>query len=93
MSVFSSSKRVVSGMRASGQLHLGHYHGVLKNWVKLQHQYDCLFFVADWHGLTTNYDNPRQMESCIWDMVVDWLACGVNPGLSNLFVQSFDLDA
>ncbi len=89
MSVFTHNKRVVSGMRASGRLHLGHYHGVLKNWVKLQHQYDCLFFVADWHGLTTHYDNTKNMESLIWQMVVDWLACGVNPGLSRLFIQSW----
>ncbi|MDF1757934.1 MAG: tryptophan--tRNA ligase [Legionellaceae bacterium] len=89
MSVFSSSKRVVSGMRASGHLHLGHYHGVLKNWIKLQHQYECFYFVADWHGLTTNYDDPRQIEDSIWNMVVDWLACGMNPGLSNLFIQSW----
>jgi len=89
MSVFGSNKRVVSGMRASGRLHLGHYHGVLKNWIKLQHQYDCLFFVADWHGLTTHYDNPGQVEGAIWEMVVDWLACGVNPGLSRLFIQSW----
>ncbi|MDP3561331.1 MAG: tryptophan--tRNA ligase [Legionellaceae bacterium] len=88
MSVFNN-KRVVSGMRASGRLHLGHYHGVLKNWIKLQHQYDCLFFVADWHALTTNYDNPKQLENVIWEMVVDWLACGVNPGLSRLFIQSW----
>jgi len=89
MSVFSNNKRVVSGMRASGRLHLGHYHGVLKNWIKLQHQYDCLFFVADWHALTTHYDDPRRLESAIWEMVVDWLACGVNPGLSRLFIQSW----
>lgn len=89
MSVFSGSKRVVSGMRSSGNLHLGHYHGVLKNWIKLQHQYDCLFFVADWHALTTNYDNPRQIENNIWNMVIDWFACGVNPGLSSIFIQSW----
>jgi len=89
MSVFSSSKRVVSGMRATGRLHLGHYHGVLKNWIKLQHQYDCLFFVADWHALTTNYENPKNLEVAIWEMVVDWMACGVNPGLSRLFIQSW----
>ncbi len=89
MSIFSSSKRIVSGMRASGRLHLGHYHGVLKNWAKLQHQYDCSYFVADWHGLTTNYDDPRKIEQNIWDMVIDWLACGINPGLSNIFIQSW----
>lgn len=76
-------------MRASGRLHLGHYHGVLKNWATLQHQYECSYFVADWHGLTTNYDDPRKIEENIWSMVVDWLACGVNPGLSNIFIQSW----
>lgn len=89
MSIFSSSKKIVSGMRASGRLHLGHYHGVIKNWVKLQHQYDCSYFVADWHGLTTNYDDPSKVEQNIWDMVVDWLACGINPGLSTIFIQSW----
>ncbi len=89
MSAFSNNKRVVSGMRASGRLHLGHYHGVLKNWVKLQHQYDCLFFVADWHGLTTHYDEPGRIERYLWEMIVDWLACGINPSLSRLFIQSW----
>ncbi len=88
MSVFGN-KRVISGMRASGQLHLGHYHGVIKNWVKLQHQHDCLFFVADWHGLTTHYEDPKLIQRSIWDMVIDWLACGVNPGLARLFIQSW----
>ena len=89
MSVFSNNKRVVSGMRASGALHLGHYHGVIKNWIKLQYQYDCYFFVADWHGLTTHYDESGSIEHHLWNMVVDWLACGVNPGLSRLFIQSW----
>lgn len=89
MSVFSHNKRVISGMRASGKLHLGHYHGVIKNWVKLQHQYDCLFFVADWHGLTTHYEDPKIIQRSIWDMVIDWLACGVNPSLCRLFIQSW----
>lgn len=87
--LFSPNKRVVSGMRASGRLHLGHYHGVLKNWLKLQHQYDCYFFVADWHGLTTRYDEPGFIETILWDMVVDWLACGLNPSLSKIFIQSW----
>lgn len=87
--LFSANKRVVSGMRASGRLHLGHYHGVLKNWIKFQHQYDCFFFAADWHGLTTHYDEPGKIESYLWDMVVDWLACGVNPSLSRVFIQSW----
>jgi tryptophanyl-tRNA synthetase len=89
MSTFSNNRRVVSGMRASGRLHLGHYHGVLKNWTKLQHQYDCLFFVADWHGLTTHYDDPSVIERNLWDMLIDWLACGINPSLSRLFIQSW----
>jgi tryptophanyl-tRNA synthetase len=87
--IYSSNKRVVSGMRASGRLHLGHYHGVLKNWLTLQHQYDCYFFVADWHGLTTRYDEPGFIETILWDMVIDWLACGVNPGLCKVFIQSW----
>ena len=86
---FSTNKRVVSGMRASGRLHLGHYHGVLKNWIQLQHQYDCLFFVGDLHGLTTRYDEPGYIETILWDMVIDWLACGVNPSLSKIFIQSW----
>lgn len=85
----SYNKRVVSGMRASGPLHLGHYHGVLKNWINLQHQYDCYFFVADWHGLTTHYDEPLGREKFIWQMLVDWLACGINLSLSTIFIQSW----
>lgn len=87
--LFTSNKRVVSGMRVSGRLHLGHYHGVLKNWIKLQHQYDCFFFAADWHGLTTQYDDPSFIEKHLWEMIIDWLACGVNPGLAHLFIQSW----
>lgn len=87
--LFTSNKRVVSGMRVSGRLHLGHYHGVLKNWIKLQHQYDCFFFAADWHGLTTQYDEPGFIGKHLWDMIIDWLACGVNPGLSTIFIQSW----
>ncbi|GGI75364.1 tryptophan--tRNA ligase [Legionella impletisoli] len=87
--LFSANKRVVSGMRASGKLHLGHYHGVLKNWIKLQHQFDCYFFVADWHALTTHYEEPGKIEENLWDMVIDWLACGVNPSLSHVFIQSW----
>ena len=67
-------------MRPTGSLHLGHYHGVLKNWITLQHQYPCLFFVADWHALTTQYDDPRGIEAATWEMVIDWLAAGVDPG-------------
>jgi tryptophanyl-tRNA synthetase len=80
--------RVLSGMRPTGSLHLGHYHGVLKNWVKLQQQYECLFFVADWHALTTHYDSPEIIEQNVWDMVIDWLAAGVDPSQAILFIQS-----
>jgi tryptophanyl-tRNA synthetase len=80
--------RVLSGMRPTGSLHLGHYHGVLKNWVEMQHEYECLFFVADWHALTTHYDNPQMIEQSSWDMVVDWLAAGVDPARATLFIQS-----
>lgn len=88
MSSVDSSQRVLSGMRPTGKLHLGHYHGVLKNWVKLQHEYECFFFVADWHALTTHYDDPSVIEHSVWDMVIDWLAAGVNPGSATMFVQS-----
>jgi len=80
--------RVLSGMRPTGKLHLGHYHGVLKNWTQLQHEYECFFFVADWHALTTHYEDVSIIEQSVWDMVVDWLAAGVNPGSSSIFLQS-----
>ena len=75
-------------MRATGKLHLGHYHGVLKNWIRLQHEYECFFFVADWHALTTEYENTTVIAASVWDMVIDWLAAGVNPGSSTIFIQS-----
>lgn len=87
--LLSINKRVVSGMRVSGSLHIGHYHGAIKNWIKLQHQYDCYFFAADWHGLTTHYDEPGNIEQNLWEMIVNWLACGLNPGLSRIFIQSW----
>jgi tryptophanyl-tRNA synthetase len=80
--------RVLSGMRPTGALHLGHYHGVLKNWIRLQTEYPCLFFVADWHALTTDYEHPGRVEQNAWEMVVDWLAAGVDPNQAILFVQS-----
>ncbi|MDH3637318.1 MAG: tryptophan--tRNA ligase [Gammaproteobacteria bacterium] len=81
--------RVVSGMRPTGPLHLGHYHGVLKNWIELQHEFECFFFVADWHALTTHYeDDVREISGYVWEMVVDWLAAGVDPGRATLFIQS-----
>ncbi len=88
MSSSDSSRRVLSGMRPTGRLHLGQYHGVIKNWVQLQHEYECYFFVADWHALTTNYDDTLNIEQHTFDMVVDWLAAGVNPGAATIFIQS-----
>ncbi len=80
--------RVVSGMRPTGRLHLGHYHGVLKNWVKLQDEYPCFFFVADWHALTTQYDEPQAIADHTWELIIDWLAAGINPNQATLFIQS-----
>lgn len=82
------ANRVLSGMRPTGSLHLGHYHGVLKNWIELQHEYECLFFVADWHALTTHYDSPQLIHDSVWEMVIDWLAAGVDPSQATLFIQS-----
>lgn len=81
-------ERVVSGMRPTGALHLGHYHGALKNWVRLQNEYPCMFFVADWHALTTHYDTPDVIAANVWEMIVDWLAAGIDPQQSTLFIQS-----
>ncbi len=82
------AERVLSGMRPTGNLHLGHYHGVLKNWIRLQSEYPCFFFVADWHALTTHYETPDVIEQSVWDMVIDWLAVGVDPNQATLFIQS-----
>lgn len=87
-SVSNQHARVLSGMRPTGRLHLGHYHGVLKNWLELQHEYECFFFVADWHALTTHYEDPTKIPESTRDMVIDWLAAGINPGSATLFVQS-----
>src|SRR3989338_1238273 len=81
-------QRVLSGMRPTGRLHLGHYHGVLKNWLRLQNEYQCLFFIADWHALTTHYDTPQMIDESARDMVIDWLAAGIDPAQATLFVQS-----
>lgn len=88
MSTADSQQRVLSGMRPTGRLHLGHYHGVLKNWVKLQHEYECFFFIADWHALTTHYGDSTIFAENVVEMVIDWLAVGVNPGSAALFAQS-----
>jgi tryptophanyl-tRNA synthetase len=82
------SERVLSGMRPTGALHIGHYHGALKNWVKLQAEYPCFFFVADWHALTTHYEDTGVIQKSIWEMVIDWLAAGLDPAQCTLFIQS-----
>ena len=81
-------ERVVSGMRPTGAMHLGHYHGALKNWIRMQSEQQCLFFVADWHALTTHYDDPTIIERSTWDMVIDWLAAGIDPSQATIFIQS-----
>ncbi|MEP7182216.1 MAG: tryptophan--tRNA ligase [Betaproteobacteria bacterium] len=80
--------RVLSGMRPTGRMHIGHYHGALKNWVKLQEEYECLYFAADWHALTTHYDETESISESVWEMFVDWLAAGINPSRSTVFIQS-----
>ena len=88
MNTISQNNRVLSGMRPTGLLHLGHYHGVIKNWTELQHSYECFYFVADWHALTTHYEDPSVIGESTRDMVIDWLAAGVNPGSATIFIQS-----
>ena len=82
------NKRIVSGMRSTGKLHLGHYLGVIQNWVKLQHEYESFFFVADWHALTTKYDKTENLKNDVVDVVADWLSCGIDPDKSTIYVQS-----
>ncbi len=84
----SAPRRVLSGMRPTGALHLGNYHGALKNWTELQYEYDCYFFIADYHALTTGYEDTRQLEHDTWQIVIDWLAAGLNPAVATLFIQS-----
>ena len=83
-----SGKRILSGMRPTGRLHLGHYHGVLKNWLRLQESNDAFYFVADWHALTTHYEHPQGIPEAAWEMAIDWLAVGIDPAKATLFVQS-----
>jgi tryptophanyl-tRNA synthetase len=80
--------RVLSGMRPTGALHIGHYHGALKNWVRLQDEHPCFFFVADWHALTTHYETPQVLEKSVWEMLLDWFAAGVDPSKATVFIQS-----
>ncbi len=88
VSASESSRRIASGMRPTGRLHLGHYHGVIKNWVRLQHEYECYYFVADWHALTTGYHDTADIERHSLEMVIDWLAAGLDPGAATIFIQS-----
>ena len=81
-------QKIMSGMRPTGKLHLGHYLGVIDNWVKLQEEYDCYFSVADWHALTTKYDKTENMRQDVLDVVMDWLACGIDPNKATIYVQS-----
>src|SRR3982751_6823001 len=87
-STAAPTRRVLSGMRPTGELHLGNFHGALKNWTELQYQYQCYFFVADIHALTTGYEDTSKLEDNTWNMVVDWLAAGVNPAVATIFIQS-----
>jgi tryptophanyl-tRNA synthetase len=88
MSVNPQTRRVLSGMRPTGPLHLGNYHGALRNWVELQYQYECFFFIADWHMLTTGYEDTSSLQEHIRAVLIDWLAAGLNPGVATLFIQS-----
>lgn len=80
--------RVFSGMRPTGPLHLGHYHGVLKNWVRLQSEYPCFFSIVDWHALTTHFESPELIQKHVWEVLIDWLAVGIDPSQATLFIQS-----
>jgi tryptophanyl-tRNA synthetase len=88
MSATASGGRVLSGMRPTGRLHLGNYHGALRNWVQLQYHYECFFFIADWHMLTTGYEDTARLPEFVREVLIDWLAAGLNPGVATLFVQS-----
>ena len=88
MSANPQTRRVLSGMRPTGPLHLGNFHGALRNWVELQYQYECYFFIADWHALTTGYEDTGRLQEYIQTVLIDWLAAGLNPGVATLFVQS-----
>ncbi len=88
MSANPQTRRVLSGMRPTGPLHLGNFHGALRNWVELQYQYECYFFVADWHALTTGYEDTGRLQEYVHAVLIDWLAAGLNPGVATLFVQS-----
>ena len=81
-------KRILSGMRPTGKLHLGHYFGVLQNWIALQDEYDCFFMIADWHALTSEWENAGAIPRNVREIAADWIACGIDPEKSCIFVQS-----
>ena len=87
-----NAAKILSGMRPTGKLHIGNFHGALQNWVGLQGQYDCCFFVADWHSLTTDYTDPSELKKNVEEMLIDWLACGLDPKKATLFIQSWILE-
>lgn len=84
----NDKKRIVSGMRSTGKLHLGHYFGVLTNWVKLQNEYDAFYFIADWHALTTKFNDTAHLREYVQDVAMDWLAVGIDPNKSTIYLQS-----
>ena len=84
----TEKKRILSGMRPTGPLHIGNFQGALANWISMQEQYDCFFFIADWHALTSNYEDTGSIPEYIQDMMIDWLSSGLSPDKSTLFVQS-----
>jgi tryptophanyl-tRNA synthetase len=88
MSANPQTRRVLSGMRPTGPLHLGNFHGALRNWVELQYQYECYFCIVDWHALTTGYEDTGRLQEYIQAVLIDWLAAGLNPGVATLFIQS-----
>ncbi len=84
-----NKKRIMSGMRPTGKLHIGHYMGVLRNWIDFQNEYDCFFMIADWHALTTKYDKTEDLRQNVLDVALDWIACGIDPEISTVYLQSF----
>ena len=84
----SGKKRILSGMRPTGPLHLGNFHGALENWIKMQDEYECFFFIADWHALTSDYEDTKMISAYVENMIIDWLSAGLSPEKSTIFVQS-----
>lgn len=88
LEIVPSNRRIVSGMRTTGKLHLGNYHGALKNWIQLQDLNDCFFFAADWHALTTDYEHPDKIKDNTFEIILDWLGAGLDPNKAKIFIQS-----